>query len=167
MWTDCAAFFRAAVLSSICVASIGVTSSTWAVNPTTPVTSATATPAPATPANNTTTNATANNAAAPLRQANTPITDIPPTMAALQQKHKAELAQQQQRLALLEQANQTALAHNQELQLKNDNLTVQVQVLQSERSAQMFIYGAVTFAGGTLAGIIIYSILYTRRRRQW
>ena len=44
------------------------------------------------------------------------------------------------------------LAQNQELQLKNDNLGVQVQVLQSERSAQMFLYGAATLAVGVLLG---------------
>lgn len=107
---------------------------------------------------------------APLRQ-NTPSTaannPLTTTTTALVQKHKQELAQQQQRLQLLEQANQKALSQNQELQLKNDNLSVQVQVLQSERSAQMFIYGAVTFAVGIFTGIIIYSVLYTRRRRQW
>lgn len=86
---------------------------------------------------------------------------------ALQQKHKQEIEAQNKRLALLEEANQKALAQNQELQIKNDNLVVQTQVLQSERSAQMFLYGAVTFGAGTLTGIIIYSILYTRRRRSW
>ena len=106
---------------------------------------------------------------APLRQAQHPTATAtsnaaPAAITALQQKHKQELAEQQKRLALLEQANQAALAQNQELQLKNDNLTVQVQVLQSERSAQMFIYGAVTFAIGTLIGLIIYSMIYTRRR---
>lgn len=56
---------------------------------------------------------------------------------------------------------------NQELQLKNDNLSVQVQVLQSERSAQMFLYGAVTLAGGVLLGFFIASYIHTKRRRQW
>lgn len=95
--------------------------------------------------------------------ANTPVNAV----IALQQKHKLELAQQQSRLELLEQANQTALTNNQELQLKNDNLTVQVQVLQSERSAQMFLYGAATFGGGIFIGLIIYNIISSRRRRQW
>ena len=72
--------------------------------------------------------------------------------------------QQQNRLELLEQANQKALAQNQELQLKNDNLTVQVQVLQSERSAQMFLYGAVTFGSGIFIGLIIYNLISSRRR---
>ena len=91
----------------------------------------------------------------------------PNTLAGLQQKHKLELEQQHKRLGLLEQANQEALAKNQELQIKNDNLAVQIQVLQSERSAQMFLYGAVTFGAGTVTGLIIYSLLYTRRRRPW
>ncbi len=48
-----------------------------------------------------------------------------------------------------------ALAQNQELQLKNDSLGVQVQVLQSERSAQMFLYGASTLGVGVLLGFLI------------
>ncbi len=71
------------------------------------------------------------------------------------------------RLQQLEQANLDALAQNQELQLKNDNLGVQVQVLQSERSAQMFLYGAATLAVGVLLGFLIASYVYTKRRRQW
>ena len=67
----------------------------------------------------------------------------------------------------LEKANLEALSQNQELQLKNDNLGVQVQVLQSERSAQMFLYGAATLAVGVLLGFLIASYVYTKRRRQW
>lgn len=81
------------------------------------------------------------------------------------QVEKQQFNQQLARLQLLEKANQNALAQNQELQLKNDNLSVQVQVLQSERSAQMFLYGAVTFATGLIVGVILYSVLYTRRRK--
>jgi len=55
----------------------------------------------------------------------------------------------------------------QQLQLKNDNLGGQVQVLQSERSAQMFLYGAATLAVGVLLGFLIASYVYTKRRRQW
>ena len=102
-----------------------------------------------------------------LRQNTATTAVLPPNLVSLQLKHKQEMEQQNKRLALLEQANQEALAKNQELQIKNDNLTVQAQVLQSERSAQMFLYGAVTFGAGTLTGIIIYSLLYTRRRRSW
>src|SRR5690606_8065144 len=71
------------------------------------------------------------------------------------------------RLQQLEKANLEALAQNQELQLRNDNLGVQVQVLQSERSAQMFLYGAATLAVGVLLGFLIASYVYTKRRRQW
>lgn len=85
----------------------------------------------------------------------------------LQARHLQEINTLKKRLALLEQANQTALAQNQNLQLKNDNLGVQVEVLKSERSAQMFIYGALTFASGALAGLIIYSMINSRRRRSW
>ena len=82
-------------------------------------------------------------------------------------KIKALVKDQSMRLQQLEKANLEALAQNQELQLKNDNLGVQVQVLQSERSAQMFIYGAVTLAVGVLLGVLIASYAQTKRRRQW
>lgn len=74
---------------------------------------------------------------------------------------------QANRLKQLENANLEALSQNQELQLKNDNLTVQIQVLQSERSAQMFLYGAMTIAVGVILGFFIASYVYTKRRRQW
>lgn len=100
-----------------------------------------------------------------------PISDIKKEpsaeIKALQQKHVQELAAQQKRLNLLEQANQNALAQNQALQVKNDNLVVQAEVLKSERSAQMFIYGAVTFGSGVFAGVVLYSIINSRRRRSW
>ena len=85
----------------------------------------------------------------------------------LQQLLKALVKDQATRLQQLEKANLEALSQNQELQLKNDNLGVQVQVLQSERSAQMFLYGAATLAVGVLLGFLIASYVYTKRRRQW
>lgn len=80
---------------------------------------------------------------------------------------KALVKDQETRLQQLERANLEALSQNQELQLKNDSLGVQVQVLQSERSAQMFLYGATTLAVGVLLGFLIASYVYTKRRRQW
>ncbi|ENX32529.1 hypothetical protein F889_03511 [Acinetobacter colistiniresistens] len=82
-------------------------------------------------------------------------------------KVKAMIQDQASRLKQLEHANLEALSQNQELQLKNDNLTVQVQVLQSERSAQMFLYGAMTLAVGVILGFLIASYIHTKRRRQW
>lgn len=82
-------------------------------------------------------------------------------------KVKALVKDQATRLQQLEKANLDALSQNQELQLKNDSLGVQVQVLQSERSAQMFLYGAATIAVGVLLGFLIASYVYTKRRRQW
>lgn len=82
-------------------------------------------------------------------------------------KIKALVKNQDTRLKQLEQANLAALSQNQELQLKNDNQMVQIQVLQSERSAQMFLYGAVTLAAGVILGFIISGYIYTKRRRQW
>ena len=80
---------------------------------------------------------------------------------------KALVKDQATRLQQLEKANLDALSQNQELQLKNDSLAVQIQVLQSERSAQMFLYGAATIAAGVLLGFLIASYVYTKRRRQW
>ena len=82
-------------------------------------------------------------------------------------KTKALVKDQETRLQQLEKANLDALSQNQELQLKNDSLGVQIQVLQSERSAQMFLYGATTLAVGVLLGFLIASYVYTKRRRQW
>ncbi|AWD69603.1 hypothetical protein [Acinetobacter schindleri] len=93
--------------------------------------------------------------------------DIAQNKAQQDAKVKALVKDQATRLQQLEKANLEALTQNQELQLKNDNLGVQVQVLQSERSAQMFLYGAATLAVGVLLGFLIASYVYTKRRRQW
>lgn len=77
-----------------------------------------------------------------------------------------ELQQQAIRLGQLEEANRVALTRNQALQLENDNLKVQVKVLQSERSAQMFLYGAATLAVGALIGYLFANHL-SRRSRRW
>lgn len=100
---------------------------------------------------------------------NKPLTaeQIAKEKASNEAKIKAMVKDQSSRLQLLEKANLEALTQNQELQLKNDNLAVQVQVLQSESSAQMFLYGAATLAVGVLLGFLIASYIYTKRRRQW
>ncbi|WP_216937514.1 hypothetical protein [Acinetobacter sp. BY484] len=100
---------------------------------------------------------------------NRPLTaeEIAKLKAQQEAKVKALVKDQATRLQQLEKANLEALSQNQELQLKNDNLGVQVQVLQSERSAQMFLYGAATLAVGVLLGFLIASYVYTKRRRQW
>ena len=90
----------------------------------------------------------------------------------LDRKLNHELVQQQvklntARLEQLEQANQDALARNQELQLMNDSLTVQVQVLQSERSAQMFLYGAVTLGLGAFIGFLLANFILSKNKRRW
>ncbi|MEB3768248.1 hypothetical protein [Acinetobacter sp. MD2] len=82
-------------------------------------------------------------------------------------KIKALVKDQTNRLQQLEKANLDALAQNQALQLKNDNLGVQVQVLQSESSAQLFMYGAATLGVGVLIGFMLAGYIYTKRRRQW
>ena len=94
------------------------------------------------------------------------------TSNTLEPKLNHELVQQQvklntARLQQLEQANQEALSHNQELQLMNDSLTVQVQVLQSERSAQMFLYGAVTLGLGAFIGFLLANFILSKNKRRW
>ncbi|MGZ7882948.1 hypothetical protein [Acinetobacter soli] len=138
-------------------------SSVWAVEPT---------PAPAQPSTSAATIATAPATASVANAANTalkPLTaeQIAKLKAEQDAKIKALVKDQAGRLKQLEQANLDALTQNQELQLKNDNLMVQVQVLQSERSAQMFLYGAATIAVGVILGFLIAGYVYTKRRRQW
>ena len=102
-----------------------------------------------------------------LRQPGSNTNPASTALSQLQVQHQQQLSLQQKRLTQLEQANQEALAQNQTLQLKNDSLSVQVKVLQSERSAQMFLYGAATLGAGSVLGIIIYHLIYARRRRHW
>ena len=97
---------------------------------------------------------------------------VMPSNNALNPKPNHELIQQQvklntARLEQLEEANQDALARNQELQLMNDSLTVQVQVLQSERSAQMFLYGAVTLGLGAFIGFLLANFILNKNKRRW
>ncbi|RKG31867.1 hypothetical protein D7V21_13275 [Acinetobacter guerrae] len=139
----------------------------WAVEPasntapTTPVAAVTATPAKTVAANNATV-ADPNTETKPLTAE-----QIAKAKADQENKIKALVKDQEGRLKQLEQANLDALTQNQELQLKNDNLLVQVQVLQSERSAQMFLYGGATLGVGVLLGFLIASYIHTKRRRQW
>ena len=144
------------------VVAVLLSSPVYAVEPATTTPTA---PAPA---------AVTNTAAAATANGVTPAQDNPLTAEQIaknktlqEAKTKALIKDQSTRLQQLEQANLDALAQNQELQLKNDNLGVQVQVLQSERSAQMFLYGAATLAVGVLLGFLIASYVYTKRRRQW
>ncbi len=132
-----------------------LSTSVWAVEQATP----------AATAQNTTTQA-ANRSAS----TNTTASNTTPNKALTAEqlaKEKALIKDQNQRLQLLEKANLEALSQNQELQLQNDSLAVQVQVLQSESSAQMFLYGAATIVVGVILGFFIASYIYTKRRRQW
>ncbi|HEY4714337.1 MAG TPA: hypothetical protein VIH30_08900, partial [Aquirhabdus sp.] len=90
----------------------------------------------------------------------------PPTLETLYANLSKQSKIQTKRLDLLEIANREALTRNQTLQLENDNLSVQVKVLQSDRGAQMFIYGAVAILVGALIGYLIASN-YLRRTRRW
>lgn len=102
-------------------------------------------------------------------QNNKPLTaeQIVREKAAQDAKVKAMVKDQATRLQQLEKANLEALSQNQELQLRTDSLGVQVQVLQSEQGAQMFLYGAATIIVGVVLGFLIASYVYTKRRRQW
>lgn len=105
------------------------------------------------------------NASASAPASQTANATAPVNRAELNKLVQQQLQKNNARLAQLEQANQEALARNQELQLSNDNLTVQVQVLQSERSAQMFLYGAATLAVGGIIGFILANYILSKRRR--
>ncbi len=96
-----------------------------------------------------------------------PVTNKPRALSSLDQLNflRREYLRQQQRLTELEQANRRGMALNQTLQLDNDNLSVQVKVLQGDRSAQMFIYGAITMLVGMVAGYLISARLWSARRR--
>lgn len=136
----------------------------WAVDPAAaaPATAA-VTPTPATTAPVATTNTTA----ATVSNKPTTAEEIAKDKIQQEAKIKALVKDQASRLQQLEKANLEALTQNQELQLKNDNLAVQVQVLQSESSAQMFLYGAATITVGVLLGFFIAGYIYNKRRRQW
>ena len=86
----------------------------------------------------------------------------------IQQQHELRQAvkKMQQQVDQVIAAHQTAITENQALQLANDNLSVQVKVLQSEQSAQMFLYGAATMVIGGVLGLILGSVL-GRRQRRW
>jgi hypothetical protein len=172
------------VVSSVLAISL-LASSAWAVEappdtaPTPSSPAAVATPQAATPVTTTAPPAPATLPAArpttpPTGAANSPINNKGLTAEQLA-KHKVQqdaavkslVKDQETRLQQLEKANLVALAQNQELQLKNDNLGVQLQVLQTERSAQMFLYGAVTVVMGVLLGFLLAGYIYNKRRRQW
>ena len=154
------------------VVAVLLSSSVYAVEPTTTTSNA---PAPAAVTNTAAvaTTVTANttavtaNGVTPAQAKPLTAEQIAKNKSLQEAKTKALIKDQSTRLQQLEQANLDALTQNQELQLKNDNLGVQVQVLQSERSAQMFLYGAATLAVGVLLGFLIASYVYTKRRRQW
>lgn len=86
----------------------------------------------------------------------------------IQQQHelRQEIKKMQQQVDLISEAHQRVMAQNQALQLANDNLSVQVKVLQSEQSAQMFLYGAATIGVGGILGFILGSVM-ARRQRRW
>lgn len=144
------------------VVAVLLSSPVYAVEPATTTPTA---PAPAAVTNTAT--VTTANGVTPAQDKPLTAEQIAKNKALQEAKTKALIKDQSTRLQQLEQANLDALAQNQELQLKNDNLGVQVQVLQSERSAQMFLYGAATLAVGVLLGFLIASYVYTKRRRQW
>jgi hypothetical protein len=95
-----------------------------------------------------------------------PAAPKPPTLETQLANLSKQSSSQASRLNQLEIANRDALTRNQTLQLENDNLTVQVKVLQSDRGAQMFIYGAVAILIGALIGYFCASY-FMRRSRRW
>lgn len=127
-----------------------------------------AAPAATTPATSpqTTTNATTPATTSLTTKPTEPAVIKPPTLET-QFANLSKLSKtQSSRLDQLETANRDALTRNQTLQLQNDNLSVQVKALQSDRSAQMFIYGAVAILVGAIIGYIIAS-QFLRNTRRW
>lgn len=86
----------------------------------------------------------------------------------IQQQHelRQDIKTMQLQVDQISEAHQVAIAQNQALQMANDNLSVQVKVLQSEQSAQMFLYGAATISIGGVMGLVLGSIM-ARRQRRW
>jgi regulator of replication initiation timing len=86
----------------------------------------------------------------------------------IQQQHelRQDIKKMQQQVDQIAEAHQAAMTQNQALQLANDNLSVQVKVLQSEQSAQMFLYGAATIGVGGVLGFMLGSVM-ARRQRRW
>lgn len=80
---------------------------------------------------------------------------------------KVVVEEQSSRLEKLEKSQIGLLEQNQKLKLQNDSLNVQLQVLQTERSTQMFVYGAITVALSVLFGFILAVYMQSKRRRQW
>lgn len=66
----------------------------------------------------------------------------------------------------LEQRNDETVAQNQELQMQNDNLSTQVKVLESERTAQLLFYGAMILLVGAIFGFLT-GYLFARRQRPY
>lgn len=149
-----------------------LSASAWAIEPvsqTTPIPQAQPVAnQPSSPSQNnaSTTQVTKTNQSAPLVEPNSPA-QLAQKKAEDDLKMKTLVKNQEVRMQQLEKANLDALAQNQALQLKNDNLGVQVQVLQSERTAQLFMYGAATLAIGVILGFVLAGYIYTKRRRQW
>lgn len=71
-----------------------------------------------------------------------------------------------ERYQSLEQRNDETVAQNQELQMNNDNLSTQVKVLESERTAQLLFYGAMILLMGAIFGFLT-GYLFARRQRPY
>lgn len=135
------------------------------------VSTASASPTPAVPATQTAQTATqTTNRPTTAKPAATTASATRPMTAQqyIQQQYelRQEIKKMQQQVDLISQAHQRVMAQNQTLQMANDNLSVQVKVLQSEQSAQMFLYGAATIGIGGVMGFILGSVM-ARRQRRW
>ena len=125
--------------------------------------------APATPAKATPAPASASSNTAKPRSASTAPPNRPMTAQQyIQQQYelRQEVKKMQLQVDQISEAHQTAIAQNQALQLANDSLSVQVKVLQSEQSAQMFLYGAATISIGGILGLVLGHVM-GRRQRRW
>lgn len=112
--------------------------------------------------------------AAPIAQPNTvqpprPAIPLAPAVApapaplTLEQRHQQELLANAQRI---DKANRELLAKNQELQLQNENLSMQVNVIKRDKSQEGIWKGALAVIAGFLMGWY-FSGNSGRRRSSW
>jgi hypothetical protein len=86
-----------------------------------------------------------------------------PAPLTLEQRHQQELLANAQRI---DKANRELLAKNQELQLQNENLSMQVNVIKRDKSQEGIWKGALAVIAGFLMGWY-FSGNSGRRKSSW
>lgn len=152
---------------------IGLSTATWAEpTATTPSAAPATAPAPAAkPAAAATPAAAPASAAKPLTATApagtaTPATPVAPPAPVItpEQRHQQELLANAEKI---DHANRDLLAKNQELQLQNENLGIQVNVLQKDRSAEGIRNGAIAVIAGFFIGFFFSGTGGRRNKSGW